>query len=75
MHFAVTREYAEREVHEFNVYYDAQDAEVQEAFGNKHSSLHNYEFCDVCMGHDFYLTPEEDMIRGITLNPVICEDF
>ncbi len=75
MHFAVTRDYAEREVREFNTYYDAQDTDVQEAFGNHHSFVANYEFCDVCMSNDFYLTPDEDMIIGITLNPVICEDF
>ncbi len=75
MHFAVTHEYAEREVREFNTYYDAQKHEVQQAFGGRHSSISSYEFCDLCMGDDFYLTPDEDQIRGITLNPVICEDF
>ena len=75
MQFAVTREYAEREVREFNTYYDAQDDETQQAFGGKHSDIWSYEFCDVCMRNDFYLTPEEDKIRGITLNPVIHEDL
>ncbi len=74
IHFAVTREYAEHEVHVFNTYYRAQTKEVQNNFAGE-SYVGKYEFCFVCGKQDFYPTPDGDCPRGVTLNPVIYEDF
>ncbi len=75
IHFAITREYAEAEVHRFNTFFRAQTQEVKDAYGNKESWIGEYEFCFVCMQDDFYETPAEDAPRGVTLNPIIYEDF
>ena len=75
IHFAVTREYAEAEVHKFNTYFRAQEQDVKDMFGNKESDIIDYEFCFVCMQQDFYPSAPGDCPRGVTLNPIIYEDF
>lgn len=73
VHFGVSREYAEREVKEFNEYYDKQPTEVKELFGS-HSNIKNYERCGCCGGSykNFRVSKENDCPEGCTLNPIIC---
>jgi len=72
--FAVSTAYAEREVAEFNAYYDVADEETRSRFSGR-SSLDEYR-CLRCNGQAFRPETAEDKIpRYVTLNPVICEEF
>lgn len=72
-HFAVTREYAEAQIKQFNDWYDQQPPETQRLYSGK-SSLRNYA-CHVCGGTEFRpfdasIDPE---LYGSTISPVIYE--
>ena len=76
VHFGVSREYAEGEVKKFNAFYDKADAETKASYGNKRSSIGNYEVCMRCGGPwtNFRDSKPDDCPRGCTLNPIIIED-
>lgn len=66
----VSREYAEREVKAFNDYFDKQNDDVRQAYGNRRASINNY-VCLCCGRLDFRLAEKGDCPDGVTLNPVI----
>lgn len=70
--FAVTKEFAEAEVKQFNEYFDTLGAEKQELYyGGRKSSTANY-VCIYCGGSKF--KPGNTAPDGSTLNPVIYEE-
>lgn len=76
--FAVSRKYAEKEVKQFNKYYDSLTKEQQESYyGSKKSSIRQYERCFFCGGcfHNFrqYSIRRDKDISGRTLQPIIWE--
>lgn len=75
--FGVTREYAEAEVAKFNEYFISLSKKKQkEYYGNKTSSIVNYENCVHCGNPHTNFDPYTigDCSEGATLNPIIVED-
>ena len=72
--FGVTREFAEREVTRFNVFYNQAPFEIRECY-NGPSSIAHYECCNRC-GNPytaFHDSEKDDCPDGCTLNPIIVE--
>lgn len=76
VHFPVTREYAERQVADFNRWYDELPPESKKHYSG-HSSIAQYENCFRCDGshHNMRLyDPSHDAdIFGHTIQPIIKE--
>jgi hypothetical protein len=71
----VTRVYAEQQAKEFNEYFEAQDQATKDMFGNKPSTVSEYEGCFVCgLGATFRPFKEGDCPDGCTIQPTIYED-
>ena len=70
IHFAISRDFAENAVKEFNLFYEAATDEVKEMYGRK-ASIDEYVQCFRC--GDSYLNFEvtESAPRGCTLQPII----
>ncbi len=74
VHFAVSLVHAEKEVKEFNDYYDTLTAEQQESYyGSKKSHLVNYLFCMFCnsLYTNFRKTKRGEVPNGSTINPIL----
>ena len=74
VHFAVTREFAENEVKEFNDYFDTlTEEEQQQYYGGRCSTIKQYEHCFFCGNtyKDFRDAKEDDCPIGVTLGPII----
>jgi hypothetical protein len=72
VHFAVTRESAERAVADFNAYYDAWPKETQEMYGGP-ADIKNYLSC-WCGSQSFRKAEAGDCPDGVTIGPVIWEE-
>lgn len=71
-HFAVTREYAENQVKEFNEYFDKLTKKEQDLYyGGKGAHISSYEKC--WCGNDEF-EPGNTAPDGCTIGPVIYED-
>ncbi len=73
--FAVSRQYAEAEVKNFNEYFATLDKKTQdELYGGKGSSIDSYA-CLYCGGNNFRPSTESEIAKtyGCTINPVIFE--
>lgn len=74
VHMAVTREHAEKEVKEFNAWYDTQPPEIQEHFGRPASVERDYDRCFLCgPGATFRPFQDGDCPDGVTIQPAIYE--
>lgn len=73
VHFAVTREFAETEVKTFNAHFDKMSDEDRASYGNRRSSMRQYEGCGFCKGTEFRPSKPNDCPVGCTLSPVIYE--
>lgn len=71
--FAVTRAEAAREIAEFNAYYDSLSDREKARYGGP-SSLDQYT-CLQCDGSEFREARDGDCPDGVTLNPVVCDEF
>lgn len=71
--YPLTRDEAEKAVLQFNEWFEKQPPETKEMFGNKPSTLNNYQ-CQ-CGGTTFreYDASKDADISGKTINPVIWE--
>jgi transcription elongation factor Elf1 len=75
-HFAVSREEAQRQVDEFNQYFDSLTKEDQEKnYGGNKSSIDSYEKCFRCSAKytESEECKEEDIPLGVTIQPLIHE--
>jgi len=74
VHFAVTREFAEKTVAKFNEFYDRQPEAVQQSFSRR-ASIVSYECCNVCGNPhtNFRDAADGDCPRGVTMGPIIME--
>lgn len=72
VHFAVTREYAGKEVYKFNSWYNQQTDETKSCYGGP-SSIESYDKCMRCGGSykNFRDTIPEEYPRGSTINPIL----
>ena len=75
VHFGISREHAEREVAHFNTYFEACNQETKDMFGNKPSSIEQYEHCNGCGGPYTYMREftAGDCPDGCTIGPIIVE--
>jgi hypothetical protein len=71
--FAVTKAEAEREIAEFNAYYASLSEEKKASYGGP-SSLDQYR-CLRCHGSEFRPARDGDCPDGVTINPVVCDEF
>lgn len=73
--FGVTRSYAEIEAAGFNEYFDTLNEDGRDQFGNRRSSVGDYERCLRCGGPhtNFRDAVEGDCPAGCTLSPIIVE--
>jgi succinate dehydrogenase/fumarate reductase-like Fe-S protein len=74
--FEVSRKYAEKEVKNFNTYYDNLPFSTQQDFyGGKKSSIKQYERCMLCgtCYHNFRRAKKNEIPLGSTLNPIISK--
>ncbi len=71
--FAVSRADAEREIAEFNAYYASLSDREKANYGGL-SSLEHYR-CLQCGGSEFRQARDGDCPNGVTLNPVVCDEF
>lgn len=71
--FAVTKAEAEREIAEFNAYYASLSDREKASYGGP-SSLDQYR-CLRCGGSEFRQARDGDCPNGVTLNPVVCDEF
>lgn len=73
--FAVSTAYAEREVAEFNRFLDRASPETRAFYEGQQASISSYR-CLQCNGTTFRLeTPEDQIPKYVTLNPVICDEL
>lgn len=74
--FGVTREFAEASVRQFNKAFDSWDEATRETYGNRRSTVSDYECCFYCGGPhtSFRDAAEGDAPPGVTMNPIIVED-
>ena len=76
VHFAISRTHAEREVEEFNKFYDTLSPELQqEYYGGKGSTITQYEHCFFCGNtfKDFRISKPGDCPVGCTIQPIISD--
>lgn len=73
--FAVTREHAENEVKTFNEFFDSTTEETRKSYGNRRSTIVQYEKCSFCGNDykDFRESEEDDCPIGVTMGPIIKE--
>jgi len=73
--FGVSRAFAEDGVVRFNAYFDTLPPEGKDMFGNRHSSITQYEHCIRCDNSfaNFRDALPGDCPDGCTLNPIIVE--
>lgn len=76
VHREVSREYAERQSHEFVDWYHKQNEEIKKMYGSSPSytsMMYNYEHCFRCgaMYKEFRDSKLEDCPDGCTLGPII----
>lgn len=73
--FGVSRSYAEKEVAAFNAYFDTLDAKGKDLFGNRNSSILQYEGCWCGNSYrNFRPAVQGDCPVGCTLQPIIYEE-
>lgn len=72
--FEVTREYAEKQVADFNAFYDAAPKSTKRLYGHR-GSITEYERCFRCGGSykNFREFKKRDCPVGCTLSPIIYE--
>lgn len=75
-HFPVSLDYANKEVAQFNAYYDSLTEEQQELYyGSKKSHLAHYCFCNLCgkLFTNFRKSTRKEMnkIFGSTVSPIL----
>lgn len=73
--FAVTKEYAENQVKEFNAWFETQSQETKDNYGGVGSDIHAYA-CQRCGNEDpgvYRPAVEGDCPDGCTIGPVICD--
>ena len=73
VYFAITRKHAEKEIAKFNAYFDTLAPHERAHFGNKPSSIRDYEGCRMCGKNAFRPFQKGDCPDGVTMNPVIYE--
>jgi len=73
VHVGVSRAEAESEVASFNAFFDAASQDTRHNFGNRRSSITDYERCFHCGGPytDFRNAIDGDRPAGCTLQPII----
>jgi predicted nucleic-acid-binding Zn-ribbon protein len=77
VHFGVSRQFAIKEVHKFNAYFESLTLqERKKNYGNKPASLlGNYGLCFCCRNTNANMrnitTKELDAIRGSTVQPIV----
>lgn len=74
VYFSVSRKYAEKQVAEFNVFYEGLSKQKQqEYYGGKSSSITDYETCWRCGNSykNFRAAKKDDCPNGSTMNPII----
>jgi hypothetical protein len=73
--FGVSRVYAEAEVSKFNDFFDKADAATRESYGNRRSSIANYERCMLCGNShtNFRDAKPGDCPDGCTMSPILYE--
>lgn len=75
--FQVSREYAEVEVKTFNDYFKTLSLkERKDYYGNKPSSIKNYESCQYCSVSykNFRDSLPDDCPDGVTMGPIISRE-
>src|SRR5690606_12280737 len=76
VHFAITHEWAESQVRQFNEYYDRLTPEQQgENYNGRRASMADYTGCRHCGGNEFRPARTGDCPDGCTIGPVICEEL
>lgn len=74
VHFAVSREFAEKQVEEFNQYFDSLSVgDRNDFYGGKKSTIRSYEHCFFCDNtyKDFRPSKDGDCPLGCTIQPII----
>ena len=75
VHFAVTRKNAEKEVANFNKYFNTlTKKEQKDYYGGKGSTIKTYERCFKCGGTHKSFIPAKKIPFGSTIQPIISED-
>lgn len=74
VHFSVTRAFAEAGVKSFNDYFATLSPKDRNAFyGNKNSSIENYQHCQRCGKTEFMPAEFNDCPDGVTISPIIWD--
>lgn len=72
VHFAMSLDQVEHDVHRFNTFYDAAPTHVKECY-HQRSSVDNYKHCDGCGGSykNFREYRNGDCPDGVTIGPIL----
>lgn len=72
VHFAVTRDYAEKQVAEFNVFFEQATEETKQSYGGHKATIEQYERCFSCGKSYTQMTPNvTKKLNGQTIQPIL----